>query len=127
MIFTPWTEVSERFNVIAQRENNWDGLESKKPIQSSLVRAKHLIKKLLDDVIAEGYSWRRFKPFISCDEDGYVTIRWRGERKRLHLRIKENEVEYIKTWIGKRNLKRKVRLHTTCSDNCFEIWKWLIQ
>ena len=119
-----WSEILERFNVIAQREDNWDGLESKKPINSSLVRAKRLIKKLLDDLLSAGYSWHMFKPLISCDEDGYITVRWRGKGKRLHLRIEEDEVRYIKSW--RENNKRKARTCRTCSDNCFEIWEWLM-
>ena len=121
---TIWTEILERFNVIAQREDNWDGLESKKPIEESLVRAKRLIAKLLHDILNAGYSWHMFKPLISSDEDGYITVRWRGEGKRLHLLIEEDEMRYIKSW--KINNKRKVRSDRTRSDNCFEIWKWLI-
>ena len=117
-------EILERFNVIAQREDNWDGLESKKPIEESLVRAKRLIAKLLHDILNAGYSWHMFKPLISSDEDGYITVRWRGEGKRLHLLIEEDEMRYIKSW--KINNKRKVRSDRTRSDNCFEIWKWLI-
>ena len=119
-----WTEILERFNEIAQREDNWDGLESKKPIKSSLIRAECLIEKLLDDLLSEGYSWHMFKPLISCGEDGYVTVRWRGNGKRLHLQIEEDEVRYIQSW--KENNKRKARACRTSSDNCFEIWEWLI-
>ena len=117
-------EILERFNEIAQREDNWDGLESAKPIKSSLVRAKRLIEKLLDDILSAGYSWRRFKPLISSDEDGYITIRWRVGGKRLQLRIEEDEVRYIKLW--KEHNKRKMHTDRTRSDNCFEIWEWLI-
>ncbi len=117
-------EILERFNEIAQREDNWDGLESKKPIKSSLVRAKRLIEKLLDDILSAGHSWHRFKPLISSDEDGYITVRWRGEGKRLHLRIEKDEVRYIRSW--RENNKRKARSNRTCSDNYFEIWEWLI-
>ena len=121
---TIWAEILERFNVIAQRQDNWDGLESKKPIEESLVRAKRLIEKLLDDLLSAGYSWHMFKPLISCDEDGYITVRWRGKGRRLQLRIEEDEVRYIKSW--RENNKRKARACRTCSDNCFDIWEWLM-
>ena len=119
-----WTEILERFDVIAQREDNWDGLESQKPIEESLVRGKRLIEKLLADILFAGYSWHMFKPLISSDEDGYITVRWRGQGKRLHLLIEEDEVRYIKSW--RINTKRKVSTERTRSDNCFEIWAWLI-
>lgn len=121
---TIWTEILERFDVIAQREDNWDGLESKKPIKSSLVHAKRLIEKLLDDILSAGYSWRRFKPLIFSDEDGYITIRWIGEGKRLHFQFKGKEVEYIT--LERINTKRKMGGDTIRDDNCFEIWEWLI-
>ena len=119
-----WTEILERFDVIAQREDDWDGLESKKPIEESLVHGKRLIEKLLADILFAGYSWHMFKPLISSDEDGYITVRWRGQGKRLHLLIEEDEVRYIKSW--RINTKRKVSTERTRSDNCFEIWEWLI-
>ena len=121
---TIWTEILERLNVIAQREDNWDGLESKKPIGSSLVHAKRLIEKLLDDILYAGYSWRRFKPLISSDEDGYITIRWIGEGKRLHFQFKGKEVEYIT--LERIKTKRKMGGDTIRDDDCFEIWEWLI-
>ena len=117
-------EMSERFNVIAQREDNWDGLESKKPIEESLVRAKRLIEKLLDDILSAGYSWRRFKPLITSDEDGYTTVRWIGEGKRLHFQITEDEVEYIT--LERINTKRKMGGDTIGDEQCFETWEWLI-
>ena len=117
-------EISECLDVIAQREDNWDGLESNKPIQSSLVHAKRLIEKLLDDILYAGYSWRRFKPLISSDEDGYITIRWIGEGKRLHFQFKGKEVEYIT--LERIKTKRKMGGDTIRDDNCFEIWEWLI-
>ena len=38
-------EILERLNVIAQREDNWDGLGSMKPISISLDRTKHIMDK----------------------------------------------------------------------------------
>lgn len=119
-----WTEIEERFNEIAQREYDWDALESLKPKEESLVRAKRLIEKLLDDILSAGYLWNTCKPLISSDEDGYITVRWRGGGKRLQLRIEEDEVRYIKLW--KEHNKRKMHTDRTRSDNCFEIWEWLI-
>jgi hypothetical protein len=121
---TIWAEIIERFDVIAQREDNWDELESQKPIEESLVRAKRLIEQLLDDILFAGYSWRMFKPLISSDEDGYITVRWIGEGKRLHFQFKEKEVEYIT--LERINTKREMGGDTIRDEQCFDIWEWLI-
>ena len=115
-------ELLARFDVIAQREDNWDGYESKKPIELSLDRAKRLMEKLLDTVISGGHSW--LAPFISSDEDGYITVEWYGEERQLHLRIEEDEVEYIK--LQRTNTQREVHVEAIRSDDCFALWKWLI-
>ena len=115
-------EISERFDVIAQREDNWDGYESKKPIELSLDRAKRLMEKLLDTVISGGHSW--LAPFISSDEDGCITVEWYGGERQLHLRIEEDEVEYIK--LQRTNTQREVHVEAIRSDDCFALWKWLM-
>ena len=117
-------EISERLDVIAQREDNWDGFESKKPLEVSLYRAKRLMEKLLDDILSAGYSWLEPRPFISSDEDGYITVEWYGEKRQLHLRVEEDEVEYIK--LQRINNRRKVHVDTIRSEDCFALWKWLI-
>ena len=116
------SKISERLAVIAQREDNWDGHESKKPIELSLDRAKRLMEKLLDTVISGGHSW--LAPFISSDEDGYITVEWYGKERQLHLRIEEDEVEYIK--LQRTNTQREVHVEAIRSDDCFALWKWLI-
>ena len=117
-------EMSKRFDAIAQREDSWDEFESKKPLEVSLGRARCLMEKLLNTTISKGYSWRKPYPYICSDEDGYITVEWQGEGRRLRLRIEEDEVEYIKLW--RINTKRKVRAYRMRSDDCFEIWEWLI-
>ena len=113
---------SERFDVVAQREDNWDGLGSLKPNKISLDRADCIMMKLLDSVISNRYEWR--DPYICSDEDGYITVEWTGGKRQLYLRIEEDEVEYIT--LERINTKRKMGGDTIRGDDCFEIWKWLI-
>ena len=115
-------EMLERLNVIAQREDNWDELGSMKPNRISLDRAEVIMMKLLDSVISNGDKW--VKPYICSDEDGYVTVEWTGGKRQLYLRIEEDEVEYIT--LERINTKRKMGGDTIRGDDCFEIWKWLI-
>lgn len=115
-------EMFARLYTIAQREDNWDGLDSMKPNESSLDRAGRIMAKLLDSIFTNGEEW--IDPFISSDEDGYVTVEWQGDGRRLCLLIEEEEVEYTKLW--RINTKRKVRTYSMRDDDCFEIWEWLI-
>ena len=115
-------EMLERLDVIAQREDNWDGLGSLKPNKISLDRADCIMVKLLDSVISNRYEW--IDPYICSDEDGYVTVEWTGGKRQLYLRIEEGEVEYIT--LERINTKRKMGGDTIRGDDCFEIWKWLI-
>ena len=60
-------ELSERFDVLAQREDNWDGYDSKKPTELTIKRAEHFIKELLDnDVISARLL--QLEPPICSDE-----------------------------------------------------------
>ena len=115
-------EMLERLDVIAQRADNWDGLGSLKPNKISLDRADCIMMKLLDSVISNGVEWT--EPYICSDEDGYVTVEWTGGKRQLYLRIEEDEVEYIT--LERINTKRKMGGDTIRGDDCFEIWKWLI-
>ncbi len=114
-------KISERFDVLAQREDNWDGYESKKPSQSTLNHAKFLIEELLDSVISAGHPW--LMPFISCDEDGYVTAAWHKGEQELHLLIGENEAEYLQVWGT--NIDTEMREGFLSCDNYLALWEWL--
>ena len=115
-------EISKRFDVLAVREDNWDGYNSEKPTESTLSHAKSVIEKLVDTVILAGLQWHR--PFISSDEDGYITAEWHEERRELHIQIGENEAEYIQIWGT--NIDTKIHMDSLTIDNYQEVWRWLI-
>ena len=114
-------EMLERLDVIAQREDNWDGLGSLKPNKISLDRADCIMMKLLDSVISNRYEW--IDPYICSDEDGYITVEWYGDERELHLRIEEDEIEY--THLESVDTKMKAHVDTIGDDDCFALWKWL--
>ena len=89
-------EISERFDVLAQREDNWDGYDSKKPTQPTLDHAKYLMEEFFDTIIGMKHPW--ITPFISSNEDGYITVEWYEEERELHILIRENEAEYLQVW-----------------------------
>ncbi len=114
-------DILERFEVLAQREYNWDGYESKKPTQSTLDTAKSLMEELLETISFAKYSW--VHPFISSDEDGYVTAEWQKGGRRLHLQIGENETEYIQVWGT--NIDTEMHVDFLNKDGYLTLWEWL--
>ena len=114
-------EILDRFNVLAQREDNWDGYESKKPNQLTLDHAKFIILDFLDTVISAEYSW--ITPFISSDEDGCVTVEWYEGERELHIQIGENEAEYLQMWGT--NIDTDMDEGFLNRDNYLALWEWL--
>ena len=115
-------EILDRLDVLAQREDNWDGYDSKKPTELVLDRAKHLMEELLNSIVSAGHLW--LTPFISSDEDGYVTAEWYKEGRRLHLQIGENEAEYIQVWGT--NIDTEMHVDFLNSDDYLTLWEWLL-
>ena len=80
------------------------------------------MEELLGAIIAAGHSW--FTPFISSDEDGYITVAWHNGKHELHLEIAENEVEYITVWGIKIDTEMDVGILNR--DNYLTLWEWLL-
>lgn len=115
-------EILDRFTVLTQREDNWDGYDSKKPTQSTLDHAMDIMEEFFDSITSEGYSWLR--PFISSDEDGNVTVEWSEEKRRLHIQIGENEAEYIQVWGV--NIDTEMHVDFLSCDDYLTLWEWLL-
>lgn len=115
-------EILDRFDVLIQREDNWDGYDSKKPTESTIVHAKHLMEEFFDSIVSAEYSW--LMPFISSDEDGNVTVEWSEEKRRLHIQIGESEVEYIQVWGT--NIDTEMHVDFLNSDDYLKLWEWLL-
>ena len=115
-------KISERFDVLTQREDNWDGYDSKKPTKLTLVRAENLIGELFDSIISVGHPW--LTPFISSDEDGFITAAWYEEERELHILIGENEAEYLQVWGT--NIDTEMQEGVFSRDNYLTLWEWLL-
>ena len=115
-------EIQEQFSVVAQREDNWDGHNSKKTTELTLGRAKHLMEELFDSIISAGHLW--LTPFITSDEDGNVTAEWYEEERQLHLQIGGNEIEYIQVWGT--NIDTEMYVDFLSRDDYLTLWEWLI-
>ena len=115
-------KISEQFDVLLQQEDDWDVYESKKPTELTLAHAKLLMEELLDSISAAGYSL--LTPFISTDEDGYITVEWHKGKRELHFDIEENEAEYTK--ISGSNPNMKIHTDYLNRDDYLTLWKWLL-
>lgn len=115
-------KILEQFDVLAQQEDNWDEYESKKPTESTLAHAKLLTAELLDSINSAGYLCSM--PFISSDEDGYITVEWHKGTRELHFDIEENEAEYTK--ISGPNTNMKIHTDFLNRDDYLMLWEWLI-
>ena len=75
------------FDILAQREDNWDGHGSPKPTDLTVAHAKVVIDAFLDSVISTGH--RCDTPSISSDEDGDVTVAWYEGERQLHHKVSQ--------------------------------------
>ena len=111
------SDFSKQLDLIEQRKDNWDGNGSLKPVSQSIIHVKKNPKELIDVINFED------PPFISTDEDGYITIEWYKEKRELHLRIQENEIECTKV----QQIYGQTEVHSdmVSSEDCFMLWTWL--
>ena len=116
-------KVLERLAVIAQREDNWDGYDSKKPTELTINRATHFIQELLDnDVISA--KLLQLEPFICSDEDGYITIECYKGKRSLCFDIQEDETTYTK--IEKTSANTMTQTDSLNPDNYLPLLEWFL-
>ena len=113
----------DRLAVIAQRENNWDGYDSKKPSKLTIRRSEHFIKELLDndDISAK---LLQLEPFICSDEDGYITIECYKGKRSLCFDIQEDETKYTK--IEKIGANTTTQTGSLNQDNYLPLLEWFL-
>ena len=116
-------EILERLAMIAQREDNWDGYDSKKPTELTINRAERFIKELLDNDFIS-IRFLLLDPFICSDEDGYITIECYKEKRSLCFDIQEDETTYTKIWrTGANTMTQTDSLN---QDNYQQLWDWFL-
>ncbi len=124
-LFQLWTqqrEISGQFDVIEEREDNWDGRGSQKPTDLTLAHAKKVTGGLLDSVTSAGYQCDT--PSISNDGDGNVTAVWYKDERQLHFQIGEHEAEYFRVWGT--NIDTEMDVDFLKPEHYLPLWKWLI-
>ena len=114
-------KILKRLDTVAQREDNWDGYDSKKPTELTIDRATHFIQELLDnDVISARFL--QLEPFICSDEDGYITVECYKGKRSLCFDIQEDETMYTK--IEKTSANTMTQTASLNQDNYLPLWEW---
>lgn len=114
-------KILSKLNIIAKREYNWDDNMSSGTNVKSLNYAKIILVEILKSV-TKIYEW--IEPYISSDEYGDITARWRNGIKDLHVFISENEIGYLKVWGP--NMNDEMETGTVVKGEYLELWKWLV-
>ena len=115
-------EISEQFDILSQREDNWDERGSLKPTNLTLAHAKEVMDAYINSVTSAGYQCNT--PTISSDGDGDVTTAWYKGERQLHFQISEHEVEYFKVWGT--NIDTEMEVDFLKPNNYLTLWEWLI-
>ena len=116
-------EIFERLAVIAQREDNWDGYDSKKPTKLAINRAERFIKELLNNNVISS-RFLQLDPFICSDEDGYITIECYTGKRSLCFDIQEDETTYTKIWRTSANTMTQA--DSLNQDNYLHLLDWFL-
>ena len=115
-------EISKQFDVVKEWKESWSKHGLEKPTDLTISHAETVIETLLDLIISADY--RFITPFISGNGDGNVTAIWYHQKRQLHFKIGENEVEYFKVWGT--NIDTEMEVDFLKSEHYLELWKWLI-
>ena len=117
--------LAELDNLVRWREE-WDEddheHEPEKPSDLALSNAKRVVTELLSAAISEGKD--PFTPFISYDEDDYITLAWRNGKHELYLEITEDKTQYVTVWGI--NIDSEMDAGVPSKDNYLTLWEWLL-
>ena len=118
------SDLLEQLDTLVRWREEWDNEEHEpeKPSEQAIDRAKQVVSELLGAVISKDKPLRT--PFISYDQDGYITLVWRNGKHELYLEITEDEIEYVKVWGI--NIDSEMDAGVPSEDNYLTLWEWLL-
>ena len=115
-------EILKQFDVVKEWKESWSEHGLEKPTDLAISHAENVIETLLNIVISTDY--RFITPIISGDGNGYVTAIWYNQKRQLHFKIGEKDVEYFKVWGT--NINTEMEVNYLKFEQNLELWKWLI-
>ena len=113
---------SEKFDVVARREDNWNERGFKVPRELALANAQQIVTEILYSVIDANLSLRT--PFVSSNEDGNVTVVWYKGEHELHLEMTDDNTEYVRVWGI--NIDTEMDAGALSKDDYLTLWDWLL-
>ena len=119
------SDLLEQLDALVRWKEEWqeNKHEPEKPSELALTNAKQVVEELYDVVvIAEDRPWHT--PFISYDQDGYITLVWRNGTHELYLEVTEGEIQYVKVWGI--NIDSEMDAGVPSRDNYLTLWEWLL-
>jgi hypothetical protein len=126
-IFFPEIEriIAERFKEIGRRKDNWDKQESKAPSAEAIEGAKPFIVQATRFFGQELMPFSEpIIPFVTSDEEGAITVRWRYNKRELHLCFTAKDAEYIKVWGI--NIHHEMEEGYLKNDSLRSLCQWLL-
>ena len=123
---TIWNEILEELDTLVRWREEWaeddHEHEPEKPSELALSNAKRVVKELLSTVLSEGKEV--LAPFISYDEDDYITLVWHKGKHELYLEITEDKTQYVTVWGI--NIDSEMDAGVPNKDNYLTLWEWLL-
>ena len=116
-----YTKIVKRIDAISERPENWDEFGAEAPNKIAVSNSKKIIKDWISKVIYSGYTWKI--PYISSDEEGFITLEWYNGDRQLHIEIGDIDSEYIK--FERTDTGSKITDGVLDSDIFFSLWKWV--
>ena len=96
--------------------------EPERPSEKVIERAQQVVNELWGVVVSADKPLHT--PFISYDQDGYITMEWRNGKHELYLEIREDKIHYVKVWGI--NIDSEMDAGVPSTDNYLTLWEWLL-
>ena len=116
-----YTKIVKRIDAISERPENWDEFGAEAPNKIAVSNSKKIIKDWISKVIYSGYTWKI--PYISSDEEGFITLEWYNDNRQLHIEIGDIDSEYIK--FERTDTGSKITDGSLDTDIYISLWKWI--
>ena len=119
-------EIFGQLETVVRWREEWDEEEEEhepeRPSEKVIERAKQVVNELWGVVVSADKPLHT--PFISYDQDGYITMEWRNGKHELYLEIREDKIHYVKVWGI--NIDSEMDAGVPSTDNYLTLWEWLL-
>lgn len=114
------TQLHLALQVLAAREDNWDGRGSAAAQGQSIFEAAALLEAALRDTLGLTVNWEA--PHLGLDEQGCVVMEWWNGRNKLTIYMTPGAPEFVCSW------GHHIEDHMESGplgDRFPQLWRWL--